>query len=850
MPEAGLPAPWRTALSGDAGSLWLKRPQKQEKPRSSPMTKRNKRRRASQRARRPVPDPEGGPAVPEPENVPVPVGPDQGPAMANQQVVLPGQSLIKLTKDTYLIWRSTIECCLKMNSLSDIVFKEPPEGMNEQEKGEYEIRDARARFLILSSLGPDQTPIVSETVNAKDLFLKLEERYSHKNPAKIAILRRQLYGHKYNPSEGIQKFIDRVALTVAALRAAGEQISPSEHTNVLISGVPEHMCSDLTVLDDRCQDVSYISSRLVEIESRRNEKSLERDFSTLHVSQRKFKKKGCEICGRTNHVTANCFYRERLADDQLQRDSQASKGKNPPAWQNTKSGQSTPRGGKRAVCMLKCFTSQGDGSNAYLIDSGSNFHTSCDREDFLDLNMSIRPDAYQIDGQKVPVEGIGWAKLRIKGSEQETVELILTECLYCPQGQNILSASRMTQAGFKIAFQGQNCLITNDELDIRLPTTTKNGLFYLQSIGQEIEKEGAEKRTLNPLQLRPTHAPSSNKGAEKEANEPEWGNSAKAPESHQPRQSNLLHRGEINLAVLKSPEDSEPELPINEEAKWQEPQDQKDISGNRDNPHSISRTEGGGVQAWPGTQAKKGAGKCTVEGEGKETAPNADFSNLQTLNEFLQKQGIKAKGEYPCIFIKNHHGEYQCVGNANELMICCQTPGERREISAKSHQTTAMFAEPNEDAKGESAKELNDPSQMQIETTENANPLPSPKQKTFLPERNASSEGGKRAAYSMRANNLTKDQTSPKGDSQTRKAKVYQVQKSTPDTDAIFTSLIKKYKLTYHEEWNAINLNPQLPGFDESWNTEASCQQMTTYRRGVAEWNCANELFSFTGDGG
>ncbi|XP_062713152.1 uncharacterized protein LOC134290131 [Aedes albopictus] len=120
---------------------------------------------------------------------------------------------------------------------------------------------------------------------------------------------------------------------------------------------------------------------------------------------------------------------------------------------------SSSRGsGSRNVCFTTT-AKESIGTEGWLIDSGSSMHMTGTIEQLKDV-VPCKKGVFLADGKMVSVRATGTCEFTKRGVTGEKIDVKLKNVFYVPGlAANVISVSRMVDAGYDISFGHERCTI-------------------------------------------------------------------------------------------------------------------------------------------------------------------------------------------------------------------------------------------------------------------------------------------------------------------------------------------------------------------------------------------------------
>lgn len=119
-------------------------------------------------------------------------------------------------------------------------------------------------------------------------------------------------------------------------------------------------------------------------------------------------------------------------------------------------------------------------SDDWCIDSGTSSHMCNDVKFFKQISTGSNHPVELPDGTVISAKGIGCGSLSCINEKDEIQEIFMKNVLFVPELEtNLLSVRKLTKLGFKVNFEGDNCLIREDSTIIATGSIDKDNLYRL-----------------------------------------------------------------------------------------------------------------------------------------------------------------------------------------------------------------------------------------------------------------------------------------------------------------------------------------------------------------------------------
>eukprot|EP00253_Pinus_taeda_P030865 PITA_30865 len=167
--------------------------------------------------------------------------------------------------------------------------------------------------------------------------------------------------------------------------------------------------------------------------------------SGISKSPRKLVKVVCRKCGKEGHYKRDCKYKS------------PDKGKGYDDAPSAEVKTTSNEGGDVYLASLSTHVNH----EAWLIDSGASFHFTPHSEWFCEYEKYDGGDVFLGDDRKARIVGHGKVKLKLQGGRVRT----LLGVLHIPTlAKNLISVSKLDDAGVKIVFEKDTCKMVRGAL--------------------------------------------------------------------------------------------------------------------------------------------------------------------------------------------------------------------------------------------------------------------------------------------------------------------------------------------------------------------------------------------------
>jgi hypothetical protein len=206
---------------------------------------------------------------------------------------------IKLGKeDDYTAWSFKMQCLLNVEDCFDVVDS-PREDTAAGKK-----KDVKALALIGLNVEDHLSLTLSNCSTAHEAWTTLQDKFKPKTGAILHRLRRELVHIKKQPSETIEKYVDRGIALFHDLTTAGHELPKTELVWSVIDGLPKDYDAIVTILEagDFDVDIDKVRTTLVLTEKRLMEERPADSFALAAAAATV----SCQLCGSPTHLANRC----------------------------------------------------------------------------------------------------------------------------------------------------------------------------------------------------------------------------------------------------------------------------------------------------------------------------------------------------------------------------------------------------------------------------------------------------------------------------------------------------------------------------------------------------------------
>lgn len=397
--------------------------------------------------------------------------------------------------EKYSIWKFRIRALLcEMDLLKTI------DDDNIIQDSDWERKNLLAKSIIVDYLADSHLGFAKEESTAKDILNDLDALYERKSIATQLSLRKNLLALKLTGDMPLVRHFAHFDDLISELLAAGAKLEETDKVAHLFLTLPTVYDGVITAIETLSEDnisLAFVKTRLLDQEIKLKTESADTVTKVMHLEKkpthparkrsfeeikqnqtqnfrykrdnRKINKRHlkCHHCGRKGHVKKECYHFKRMmGDNQAPRTRTLQNIETQQPFISNKSfGFAFMLGAQKPIEHVNEVT--------FLLDSGASDHIINRQDLFIHYSRLIIPLKISVakNGTYITATKRG----TIKVTSDLGVQGFLDNVLYCPDvPYNLISVSKMQQAGFTIIFDKYGAKIKKDGMVIIQGKCTNN----------------------------------------------------------------------------------------------------------------------------------------------------------------------------------------------------------------------------------------------------------------------------------------------------------------------------------------------------------------------------------------
>lgn len=399
-----------------------------------------------------------------------------------------------LSKNNYDTWKMQMQAVLVRNERWLYVNGMKTRPQAEQDIPTWELADQKAKADIILNISPSELCHVKHCQTSRDVWVKLEEIYQSKGPARKATLLKQLIFSKMSQEEGMDEHLNKFFGIIDKLNEMNVEIADDLVTILLLYSVPDSYENFRCAIEAR--DVlptpEILKIKLLEeFQARRGKESTQNQQNAFQANKNKFgsKQEGkfdknykktsnkenkpyikCTYCHKKGHKATQCWNKK---NEEAACAEDAFYAVNEDAHKHVS---------HQDAIVANTFSANLESTDVWCLDSGATSHMCKNRSKFVDLKEVTNQKVRLANNELTEVKGIGTVYLSLtKGKRIHRVKLENT--LYIPKlSTNLFSASKATTNGRKILLTENTAVILNQKGDKLVIAQRKNGLYIIEPV--------------------------------------------------------------------------------------------------------------------------------------------------------------------------------------------------------------------------------------------------------------------------------------------------------------------------------------------------------------------------------
>ena len=355
-------------------------------------------------------------------------------------------------RENWNSWNFSMKHALIADDLWDAV-----EG---KEKDESKIRKALARIVL--AVDKINHSHIRTATNAKDAWNSLKAAFEDTGLTRKITLLKSLTGAKLVDFPTMGAYCDHVLTAAQNLKEIEFNVPDEWVGAILLAGLPDSFKPMIMGLESSGTKITGDSIKVKLLQE-----GMPADPSESAFLSKRNKPPKCSKCSRIGHFARDCYAKKKEKDT-----SKEHKGSNKP--------KEKEKDGKKA--WIACYslnptTSSSDGQ--FYLDSCASAHIANSSCRNFTQKQADNTKITAVDNQVLTAQSIGTTCVSVFNGK-ETTEIDVNNILYIPQAAtNILSVSKITEAGFTVVFNKHGGEIYDESGEIFALAAVEGGLYRL-----------------------------------------------------------------------------------------------------------------------------------------------------------------------------------------------------------------------------------------------------------------------------------------------------------------------------------------------------------------------------------
>ncbi|GBM64627.1 Retrovirus-related Pol polyprotein from transposon TNT 1-94 [Araneus ventricosus] len=396
-----------------------------------------------------------------------------------------------LTRDNYETWKIQMRALLVKNDLWTYVggIKVKPElidGNAESREAcsKWTETDEKAKADLILCISPVELKQIKNCVTSRDIWIKLEEIYQSKGPARKATLLKSLIQLKMPDTGDVRDHLRKFFDVVDKLSEMEIKIDENLLSIMLLYSLPASYENFRCAIESRddLPSADVLRIKIVEeSEARRHDSGAQSAdsgaFTACHHKRKnaswnsKFKPQK-EV---DNKFKIKCFKCNKWGDHkaaQCKSQRQSTLGRK----QENAGLLTSTKWNKNTADVLLASNKE----KRWCLDSGCTRHLSSDESIFVTLDETDVSEVKLANNGTTEVKGCG--KAVIKAEVNNNIQTVdVNDALFVPELRtNLLSVAKLCDRGYTVTFKSDVATLINAKAKVKLVADRKDNLYYLR----------------------------------------------------------------------------------------------------------------------------------------------------------------------------------------------------------------------------------------------------------------------------------------------------------------------------------------------------------------------------------
>jgi len=396
-----------------------------------------------------------------------------------------------LSKHNYDTWKIQAEALLIKNDSWGYVSGEIPKpilmenGSNINAVKNWENNDRKAKSDLILSINPSELKQIKGYNTSREVWLKLEEIYQSKGPARKATLLKQLITQKLKEGDDIREFLLKFFDTVDKLKDMEIEINKDLLTILLLYSLPKNFENFRCAIESRdtLPDPEVLKIKIIE-ESEARKNSDSQDMSNALIAKRNFKsgkynqqfkeqkwdkkreetfKYKCHRCRKYGHKASECYTKlnkhtagnaDAISYSGIKNESNMVNGK--------------------------------ENDTLWCLDSGCTAHLCKNEQRFENISTLENEVLNLANNDSTSIVAKGTVSLNtFVGENKKTIDLKNT--LYVPDLRvNLMSVSKITNHNCQVIFKKNSASVIDENGNVTIFANRIGDLYYVKEETQNL----------------------------------------------------------------------------------------------------------------------------------------------------------------------------------------------------------------------------------------------------------------------------------------------------------------------------------------------------------------------------
>lgn len=408
-----------------------------------------------------------------------------------------------LHKDNYDTWKLQMIAVLAKNDAWEYVSGEcakpaltAGDATSEEAVKKWTKNDFKARSDIVLSIKPSELKLIKGCETSRVVWLKLENTYQSKGPARKATLLKQLMLHRMQEDDDIREHVRKFHDTVDKLAEMNINMNWEMLVIMLLYSLPPSFANFRCAIESRDElpSLEALQTKILEESDARKNDARETVQNAMFARKKK---------GNTSKIKTNKSKVESKEEFKYRCHKCKEKGHKAADCKNKKPEelqQSAKKTEDTLLCTEEDYSDTQEAFHAknstsdtrWCLDSGATSHVSGSLHEFKNVDDFRRRKLHLANSSTSNIRAAGSISFATKVNGDER-NITLNNVLHVPDlRENLLSVAKITDKDYQVIFERHHATVLDPEGNVRLLAYRTSNLYYISAHEQAACKRISE----------------------------------------------------------------------------------------------------------------------------------------------------------------------------------------------------------------------------------------------------------------------------------------------------------------------------------------------------------------------